>query len=188
MSQNLLEAKEFYLIKKILSVRRHYDFLDLQGNRLGEADGNLVQIPAKFSVFDRNGTEVLQITGKAFSNDGTYTFYDSSGEQIGSIRAIFQKEGSQFLVEKDGLQLMRIHRQLSSKPTLQSLVSLSTPDELLDPLLNYVVEVDDKTVAKFHRKWPALRHQISLSITEEVDHRLVIGSVIVVEHVDVEGK
>lgn len=188
MSQSLLEAKEFILTKKILSVRTHYDFLDLQGNKLGEAYGNLVQIPSKFSAFDSKGTQVIQIAGKAFSNDRTYTFYNSSGEQIGTIKAIFQKEGSQFFVYKGERQLMHIHRQTSSKSALESLVSLANPDELLGPLLNYVVEVDGQTVAMFHRKWPALRHQIVLSITGEVDHRLVIGSVIVVEHVDVEGK
>jgi hypothetical protein len=43
MSQALLEANDFIMQKKILSTHEHYDFLDLQGNKLGEADGNLVQ-------------------------------------------------------------------------------------------------------------------------------------------------
>jgi uncharacterized protein YxjI len=188
MTQNLLEANEFIIIKKILTVRRHYDFLDVQGNTIGEADGSMVQIPPKFNVFDSRGIEVMRLRGKVLSNDKIYTFYDSVGEQIGTIREIFQAGEVRFLVEKDGQQLMSIHRQPSSKSTLESLVSLPNPDEFLEPLLNYVIEVDGQTVAKFYRKWPAIRNKIKLSITREVDHRLVIGSVIVVEYVDVEGK
>ena len=37
---SLLEVNDFRMQKKILSAREHYDFLDLKGNRLGEADGN----------------------------------------------------------------------------------------------------------------------------------------------------
>ena len=55
-------------------------------------------------------------------------------------------------------------------------------------MLNYVMEVDGQTVAKIHRKWPTLRNQIKFSITGNVDHRLVIGAIIVIEHVLVEGK
>lgn len=188
MSQSLLEANELILIKKILSVRRHYDFFDLQGNKLGEAEGNMVQIPPKFSVIDNNGIEVMRLQGKEFSKDKTYTFTSSSGEQIGTIKASLKMGDIQFLVEKDGQQIMIIHREQSSKSTLESLVSLPTPDELLGPMLNYIIEADGQAAAKFHRKWPAIRNQIKLSITGEIDHRLVIGSIIVVEHVDVEGK
>ncbi len=188
MSQDLLQANEIILLKKILSVRRHYDFVDPQGKKLGEADGNMVQIPPKFNVIDINGAEVMHLQGKEFSTDKTYTFYNASGEPIGTVKQNFEKGDTKFIVEKDGQQLISIRREQSHRSALESLVSLPPPDELLGPMLNYVIEAAGQTVAKFHRKWPAIRNQIKLSISGDVDHRLIIGSVIVVEHVDVEGK
>ena len=57
MSQLILEANDFVMKKKILSLREHYDFEDLSGAKIGEADGNLFQVPAKFSVIDIHGLE-----------------------------------------------------------------------------------------------------------------------------------
>ena len=42
----LLDEKDIVL-KKILSLREHYDLEDLRGRKLGESDGNLVQHPAR---------------------------------------------------------------------------------------------------------------------------------------------
>ena len=60
MSQSiLLEANEIIMKKKILSAREHYDFEDLTENKLGEADGNFFQVPAKFVVKDSHGIELM---------------------------------------------------------------------------------------------------------------------------------
>ena len=188
LSYSLLEADELILIKKIISVRRHYDFMDRQGTKLGEADGNIVQVPPKFRVIDNHGVEIMHLQGKAFSKQKDYTFYSPSGEEIGIMRAIFEKDELQFLVERNGEQFMFIHRELSSKPLLEELVTLPKPDELLQGLQDYVVEIGGQTVAKVRRKWLSVRNQIELSIIGEVDHRLIIGAVIVIEHVVMEGK
>ncbi len=47
---SLLGINDLVLKKKILSVREHYDLEDRAGMKLGEADGNLFQFPAKFVV------------------------------------------------------------------------------------------------------------------------------------------
>ena len=44
---SLLGVSDFVLKKKILSVREHYDLEDRTGTKLGEADGNLFQFPAR---------------------------------------------------------------------------------------------------------------------------------------------
>jgi uncharacterized protein YxjI len=36
-----------------------------------------------------------------------------------------------------------------------------------------------------HKKWVSVRDQLGVSIKGEVDHRVVIGAVIVIEHVEV---
>lgn len=77
---------------------------------------------------------------------------------------------------------MFIHRELSSKPLLEELVTLPKPDEFLRGLQDYVMEIGGQTVARVHRKWLSVRNQIELSIIGEVDHRLVIGAVIVIEY------
>ncbi len=189
MSQSLLEVDELILRKKILSVRRHYDFFDRQGTKLGEADGNIVQVPLKFRVIDNHGLEIMHLQGKAFSQQRDYTFYSSSGEMIGIMKARLQKDELQFWLERNGEQFMSIHREISTKPFLEELVSLPNPNELLEDMQNYVMEINGEPVAKVHIKWlVARRDQIDLSIIGEVDHRLIIGAVIVIEHVVVEGK
>jgi len=47
------------------------------------------------------------------------------------------------------------------------------------------MEVQGAPVASVHKKWISLRDQIEVSITGEVDHRVIIGAVIVIEHVEV---
>jgi len=61
---SLLEANDFVMKKKILSLREHYDFEDLSGSKLGEADGNFFQVPAKFAVLDTHGLELMHLEGK----------------------------------------------------------------------------------------------------------------------------
>jgi hypothetical protein len=50
---------------------------------------------------------------------------------------------------------------------------------------DYTKEVQGVPVASVHKKWVSLRDQIGISITGEVDHRVVIGAVIVIEHIEV---
>ena len=50
---------------------------------------------------------------------------------------------------------------------------------------DYRFEVDGAPVAFVHKKWVSLRDQIGISITGEVDHRIVLGAVIVIEHIEV---
>jgi uncharacterized protein YxjI len=189
LSYSLLEASDLILIKKIISIRRHYDFMDRQGTKLGEAKGNIIQAPPKFRVIDNHGVEIMNLHGKVFSKQKYYAFYSSSGEEIGIMRAIFEKDDLQFLVERNGEQFMLIHRETSSKPLLEELVTLPNPDEFLQGLQeDYVMEIRGKTVAKVHRKWLTVRNQLELSIIGEVDHRLIIGAVIGIEDVVMEGK
>ena len=189
MSQILLEANELILVKKILSVRTHYDFVDVQGKKLGEADGNLVQNPPEFTIFDSKDVEIMRLQREQLPKNKDYTFYSYSGEKIGTIKQISGTDAAQFLVEKEGRQLMKIYPENSSKSTLESLVSLPTPEELFRPLLKYIMEADGQIVATVQMKWrPTIRNQVELSIIGNVDHRIVIGGLIVIEQVAVEGE
>ncbi len=83
---SLIETNDFIMQKKILSAHEHYDFTDSKGNKLGEADGNLVQVPPKFVVLDTHGFELMHLQGKTFSLHREFTFYGSAGEELGTIR------------------------------------------------------------------------------------------------------
>jgi hypothetical protein len=50
------------------------------------------------------------------------------------------------------------------------------------------MEVNGTPVASVHKKWVSVRDQFGVSITGNVDHRIVIGAVIVIEHVEVTEK
>ena len=63
----LHEVKEIVLKKKMISMKEHYDLEDRNGMKLGVAEGNLFQFPAKFTIKDINGSELMHIEGKIFS-------------------------------------------------------------------------------------------------------------------------
>jgi uncharacterized protein YxjI len=152
--------------KKILSAREHYDFEDTAGNKLGEADGNLLQVPAKFVVKDTHGLELMHLQGKVFSLRREFTFYGSANEELGTIKKKIAKLiGEEFWVEKNGVEFMRIYGDFTEH--------------------EYQLEVGGVPVASVHKKWVSVRDQLGVSITGDVDHRVIIGAVIVIEHVEV---
>jgi uncharacterized protein YxjI len=163
---SLLDASDFIIQKKILSAHEHYDFLDLQGNKLGEADGNLVQIPPKFQVKDAHGLELMHLQGKTLSLRREFTLYGSGGEELATIKKkVATFAGQEYWAEKDGQEFMRIYGDFTNH--------------------EYQMEAPGQSVAAVHRKWVSLRDQMGVSITGNVDHRVVIGAVIVIEHMEV---
>ena len=165
-ANSLFEINDLVLKKKILSVREHYDLEDVTGTKLGEADGNLFQFPAKFVVIDTNGSELMQVKGKVLSLRNQFTFYDNAGAELGTIKKkIVKLIGEEYWVEKDGVEFMRIYGNFTEH--------------------DYQMEVNGVQVASVHKKWVSVRDQLGVSITGEVDHRVVIGAVIVIEHVEV---
>jgi uncharacterized protein YxjI len=163
---SLLEANDFIMQKKILSAHEHYDFLDLKGNKIAEADGNLIQVPPKFQVRDTHGIELMHLQGKTLSLRKEFSLYGSAGEELGTIkRKIAKLVGEEFWVEKDGAEFMRIYGDFTEH--------------------EYQIEVSGQSVATVHKKWVTVRDQLGVSITGDVDHMVVIGAVIVIEHVEV---
>ena len=165
-SSPLLETNEIVLKKKILSIKEHYDLEDKNGNKLGQADGNLFQFPAMFEVKDLNGLELMYIEGKIFSLRKQFSFHDSSGKDLGTIKKkIVKLIGEEYWVERSGVEFMRIYGNFTEH--------------------DYVMQVNGLDVASVHKKWFDIRDQIGLSIIGEVDHRIVLGALIVIEHNEV---
>jgi uncharacterized protein YxjI len=165
-TNSLLEINDFVLKKKILSVREHYDIEDRAGMKLGEADGNLIQLPAKFVVIDTSGSELMHLKGKVISLRNQFTFYDNAGKELGTIRKkIIKLIGEEFWVEKDGVESMRIYGNFTEH--------------------DYQMKVNGVQVASVHKKWVSVRDQLGVSITGEADHRVVVGAVIAIEHLEV---
>ncbi len=163
---SLLEANDFIMKKKILSAHEHYDFEDLQSNKLGEADGSLVQVPPKFDIKDNHGVELMHLQGKTFSMHNEFTFNGSTGEALGTIKKKIAKlVGQEYWVEKNGEEFLRIYGNFTDH--------------------EYQMEVAGVPVASVHKKWVSVRDQLGVSITGDVDHRVVVGAVIVIEHLEV---
>ena len=166
ITSSLLETNDIVMKKKILSVREHYDFEDVQGNKLGEGDGNFFQFPAKFQVLDISGTQVMNLEAKLISIRRQFTFHDSQGSIIGAIKKkIVKLFGSEYWVEQNGDEFLRIYGNFVEH--------------------DYLFAVNGQQVAQVHKKWVAMRDTFGLSITGNVDHRIVIGSVIAIEHEEV---
>ena len=168
-SNRLFGANDFILKKKLLSLREHYDLEDTSGTKLGEADGNLFQFPAKFVVIDTSGSELMHLEGKVFSLRNQFAFYDGTGAELGTIKKkILKPIGEEYWIEKDGVEAMRIYGNFTEH--------------------DYQMEVNGGQVASVHKKWFTVRDQLGVSITREVDHRLILGAVIVIEHIEVTEK
>jgi uncharacterized protein YxjI len=162
---SLLDIDDFVL-KKMFSLREHYDLEDKTGMRLGEADGNLFQFPAKFTVVNVDGSESMHLEGKVFSLRSQFTFYDDAGAELGTIRKkILKPIGEEYWVERDGVETMRIYGNFTEH--------------------DYRMQASGVQVASVHRKWVSVRDKLEVSISGEVDRRVVIGAVIVIEHVEV---
>jgi uncharacterized protein YxjI len=162
----LFEANDVVMKKKILSVREHYDFEDITGTKLGEAEGAILQFPPKFAVADNHGQELLRLEGKILSLRNQFTIYDNQGAELGTIKKkIVKLIGEEYWVEKIGVEFMRIYGDFTEH--------------------DYQMEVSNVSVASVHKKWVSVRDQIKVSFTGEVDHRVVLGAVIVIEHVEV---
>jgi uncharacterized protein YxjI len=162
----LFEINDLVMKKKILSIREHYDFEDTKGAQLGSAEANFLQVPPKFVVIDDHGSELMHLEGKMVSFRSEFAIFDNQGVELGTIRKkIVKLIGEEFWVEKNGVEFMRIYGDFTEH--------------------DYKMEVNGVPVAFVHKKWVSLRDQIGVSITGEVDHRVVIGAVIVIEHVEV---
>jgi len=154
------------MVKKILSVREHYDFKDRSGNSLGEGDGNFLQFPAKFVVLDQNGAEWMHMNGKLISIRREFDLFDPSGDQLGAIKKkIVKLIGQEYWVEQNGVELMRIYGNFVEH--------------------DYRFEINGNRVAQVHSSWFTIRDTYGVSMTGDVDPRLVIGSVIAIEHEEV---
>jgi uncharacterized protein YxjI len=52
----------------------------------------------------------------------------------------------------------------------------------------YECQLDGRTVATVYKKWISVRDQFEVSIKNNVDHRLIIGAIIAIEHAEVEER
>jgi len=162
----LLQLNEFTMNKKILSVREHYDFQDRSGTLVGQGEGTLIQLPAKFAIYDPNRSELMNIQGKLVSLRHQFTFHDNSGSEIGTIKKKLMKLfGEEYWVEQNGNEFMRVYGNFTEH--------------------EYRMDVNKQPVAYVHKKWVSVRDSFGVSITGNVDHRLVIGAIVVVEHLEV---
>jgi uncharacterized protein YxjI len=108
----------------------------------------------------------MRLQGKVISLRNQFTFYDNAGAEFGTIRKkIIKPIGEEFWVEKNGVEFMCIYGNFTEH--------------------DYQMQVNGVQVASVHKKWISIRDQFEVSITGEVDHRVVIGAVIVIEHVEV---
>ena len=172
VAQGLLEAKEIVMKKKIMSLREHYDFEDRSGRKLGEGDGNFFQAPAKFVLLSSpdplrtTRQEIMHIDGKILSLRHEFRMYDASGSELGSMKKKIAKlVGQEYWLEQNGQELMRVYGNFTAH--------------------DYLMATNGQPVAQVHEKWVSIRDQFGVSITGNVDPRLVLGSVIVVEHLEV---
>lgn len=172
---SILGSSEIVLRRKIFSMKEHYDLLDIDGEKLGAASGNRFQFPALFVVTDINGSEVMHIEGKIFPPRRDFSFYNNRGEILGTIYMKLAKPiGKEYTVERDGVEFMRISGNVRG-----------LSQEYFCHRHKYRMNVNGNQVASVHKKMFSIGDQLVLSITGKVDPRLLLGALIVIEHIEV---
>ncbi len=73
--------------------------------------------------------------------------------------------GEEFWLEKDGAEFMRIYGNFTEH--------------------DHLLQVNGLRVASVHKKWIAMRGEFGVSMAGDIDHRIVIGAVMVIDHVEV---
>ncbi len=166
-SPTIFNTREFVMKKRILALKEQYDIEDREGNKLAEGEGNFIQIPAIFQVKDpRTSMIIMRIEGKVFTLHNEFTFKDDLDVELGTIRKkIVKLIGEEFWIERGGSETMRIYGDFLEH--------------------DYSMEVGGQKLAQVHRDWVSLRDQYGISIIGDVDHRLVVGATIVIEHIEV---
>ncbi|MDA4120204.1 MAG: hypothetical protein OK436_06410, partial [Thaumarchaeota archaeon] len=126
-----------------MSLREHYDFEDRDGTKLGQAEGNFFQLPARFVIKETSGSEFMHIEGKVFSLRRQFTFFDDADRELGTIkRKIARLVGEEYWVEKEGVEFMRICGNFTEH--------------------DYQMTVEGAQVAMVHKRWFTVRDQIGL--------------------------
>jgi uncharacterized protein YxjI len=171
-ASTLLNTSDIVMKRKLVSMREHYDIEDRGGRKIGEGEGNFVQVPAKFVVSEVSDssakTEVMHIDGKVLSLRHQFTLYDVSGNLLGELKKKLAKLiGQEYWLEVNGTELMRIFGKFTQH--------------------QYQMTVNGQQVAEVNRKWVSATGEFGLSITGDVDPRIVIGSAIVIEHLETQG-
>jgi len=110
--------------------------------------------------------EVMHIDGKVLSLRHQFTLYDANGNSLGELKKKIAKLiGQEYWLELNGKELMRIHGKFSQH--------------------DYQMSINGQPVAQVHRQWVSINNQFDVSITGNVDPRIVIGSAIVIEHLEI---
>src|SRR5665647_528892 len=126
----------------------------------------ILSVREHYDFEDLKGTNLGAAEGNIFQFPPKFVLFDNHGSEFGTIKKkIVKLIGEEFWVERNGVEFMRIYGDFTEH--------------------DYQFEVDSTLVASVHKKWVTLRDQIEISITSEVDHRIVIGAVIVIEHIEV---
>jgi uncharacterized protein YxjI len=96
-SSPILEADEFVMKKKILSLYEHYDFEDLHGVKRDEADGNLFQFPVEIHCHGYSWSRGYAFKGKVLTLRNQFPIYSPSAEELETIwRKIVKLIGEEF--------------------------------------------------------------------------------------------
>ena len=104
--------------------------------------------------------------GKTFFLRKEFSLYDNADKFLGTMKNKLPKlKGHEYWIERNGVEFMRIFVNFTG--------------------LDYQME-SMESVTSVHKNWFSMRDQLGLSITgEAVDHRLILGALIVIEHIEV---
>ena len=108
----------------------------------------------------------MHVEGKLVSLRREFRMYDPSGVLLAAIKKkIARLVGSEYWLELNGNQFARIYGNFVEH--------------------DYRIQINGVDVAQVHKKWVSVRDSFNISALGQVDMRLVLGSVIVIEHEEV---
>jgi uncharacterized protein YxjI len=151
----------FLLRQKILAIASKYDIMDQGGNVIGKAEAKVLSIGPKITVYDDSDRETLKVDGNL-----TRTKFD--------------------VTQPGGAKICTIRRPLVSfRPSLE--VADPNDQTILrgsGKLVKHDFKLEDnsgKMVVKAHESWASIADSYAIELTGEVDPRIALAFVLVVD-------
>ena len=187
-TQSLLELDNVVLKKKAFSLKQRYDFEDIHGRKLAEAEAGIIaKLPTNFGVYEwtlsgERGQELLRIESKVLSIRHECTLFEPSGSPLASVKRTVQ-------VNPFGSSL---HSFWVEDPSSgEKLLEADGPAPLGEYKLmrggKPAVEVQRRYIGTLFGGADDYRYPTEIGIAiipgTDLDHRILLGSVLAIDFI-----
>lgn len=138
-----------------------------------------------FTIRNADGNDVYYVDGKAFTLGKQLAFQDMEGRELAYIRQRLLAWGPTYEVEKGGVVVAVVKKELFTLFSCRFTVDVPGPDDLeatgnfLDH--EYVFTRHGQTVATVTKQWVAWTDTYGIDVADDEDDVLILAAAVVVD-------